>query len=121
MPRTVHFQLSGRAQQFVEEMEREGLSERDVFAKALGLLREVYKTRRIGLISHGYEESDAVEFIYGINVSNAKSKRANLGKPVPETYTATAAATGQSYYAAEEAVSSEFVELEPIDGMRTEE
>lgn len=69
MARTVRLKLSGTAETFLKAMEAEGLTERDVFAKALSILLDVRNTSRVALISEGHEDDDAVEFIYGINVS----------------------------------------------------
>lgn len=74
MVRTVQLKLTGKAEQFLNRLEQEGLTERDVFAKALSVLRDVHETKRVGLISEGYENTDIVEFFYGINVSQAERK-----------------------------------------------
>jgi len=54
-------------------LEQEGLTERDVFAKALSILGDVYNSKRVGRIAKGQEDSAAVEFLYGINVSPDES------------------------------------------------
>jgi hypothetical protein len=51
MARHVHLRLSRQAEAFVEEMEEQGLTERDVFANALGLLREVWTTGQVAMIT----------------------------------------------------------------------
>jgi hypothetical protein len=74
MTRTVHLQLTGKAEELLKQLEEEGLTERDVFARALSILNDVYQTKRVGRIVKGQEDSNAIEFLYGINVAPGESK-----------------------------------------------
>lgn len=51
MPRSITIKLSGLAESFIDEMKKEGLDEADVIAQGIGLLQEVWRTGRVGLIS----------------------------------------------------------------------
>jgi hypothetical protein len=74
MARTVHLKLSGKAEKFVKKLEEEGLMERDIFSKALSILNDVHKKKRVGLIAPGHETDEAVEYLYGINVTDDRAE-----------------------------------------------
>lgn len=74
MARIIRLKLTGQAETFINRMADEGLTERDVFARALSILQEVYQTKRVGLVAPGHEHSKAVQFIYGINVANQSER-----------------------------------------------
>lgn len=68
MPRTIHFRVEGGTEKFLQEMKDLGLSERDVFAKALGLLNLVHKTGRVAFLNQNATSMQAahavVDFVF---------------------------------------------------------
>jgi len=68
MATTVHLRLTGQAEEFLNLMRNNGFSERDVIAKALGVLHEVWASGRVARLKRGYEQSDAVEFVYSMSI-----------------------------------------------------
>lgn len=60
MAKKVHLRLTGRAEKFIEYMAEQGLTERDVIAKALWLLETAWKTQRVALLNNKFQ----VEYIF---------------------------------------------------------
>jgi hypothetical protein len=86
MATVVHLKLTGKAEAFLKKMKDEGLSEHDVFAKALTLLEDVYRTKRVVRIKEEFRGVyiEAVEFYYGINVhENKEEVVASITEAVP--------------------------------------
>ena len=73
MAKIVHLKLTGRAEKFMAEMLAQGLNEQDVFAKALTVLEDTYRTKCVARIKQSYlgRDIDAVEFFYGVNLSHS--------------------------------------------------
>jgi hypothetical protein len=73
LPRTVHLMLTRDAEDFVMTLEKDGLSERDIFAKALGLLRQAYTSERVVMLKEDadIEKSRDIEYIISV-VSDRK-------------------------------------------------
>ena len=80
MARTVHLKLTKDAEDFVKELEKKGLTERDIFAKALGLLQRAYISGRIAMVresavkEYGQVPSKDIEYVF-------KSRRAPQVRP----------------------------------------
>ena len=49
MAKKIHLRLIGEAEKFIDDMVEQGLTERDVIAKALWLFETAWKTQRIAL------------------------------------------------------------------------
>jgi hypothetical protein len=74
MARYVHLRLTGQAESFLADMERRGLTERDVFSNALGLLREAWTTKRVARLSAAASDStEGIEYIYELPLGEASS------------------------------------------------
>ena len=82
MPRTVHLTLTRDAEKFVRTLEEEGLSERDIFAKALGLLQRAYMSKRVVMAkeSVSLDKSEDIEYIFSV-VSDGRRKEETPGDP----------------------------------------
>ena len=89
MARTVHLRLTGKAEELLKRLEEEGLTERDVLARALSILSDVYQTKRVGRIVKGQEDSNAIEFLYGINVAPGESRTIVEDKGTPPSSSGT--------------------------------
>lgn len=50
MPERVDVRLSGKAKKLMNELRAQGLGEREVIARALGLLEEAYRTGRVARV-----------------------------------------------------------------------
>jgi hypothetical protein len=62
--RSINIRVSDKAEQFINEMARRGLNERDVIAKAVGLLRIAVETGRVALVNP-YGE---IEYYFSLDV-----------------------------------------------------
>jgi adenine-specific DNA methylase len=70
MAKTVHLQLTGEAEKLLNELAESGMSERQIIAKALGMLLIVHKTGRVALLKRGKLEEDianVVEYVFTIH------------------------------------------------------
>jgi hypothetical protein len=83
MPRTVHLTLTRDAEEFVRTLEKEGLSERDIFAKALGLLQRAYMSKRVVMARENVslDKSEDIEYIFSV-VSDGRRKEETPGPPL---------------------------------------
>lgn len=54
MSRTITIKLTGLAEKFISEMEKEGLNEADVIAQGIGILEEVWRTNRVALVKEEF-------------------------------------------------------------------
>ena len=61
MAKKIHLRLIGEAEKFIDDMVEQGLTERDVIAKALWLFETAWKTQRIALLNADCQE---VEYIF---------------------------------------------------------
>ena len=52
MARKVTVKLTGQAEEFFNTMRKSGMSEQDIMAKGLYILREVYTTGRVALVEN---------------------------------------------------------------------
>lgn len=57
MARTITIKLTGLAEKFISEMEKEGLNEADVIAQGIGILEEVWRTKRVALVKEEFWRS----------------------------------------------------------------
>ena len=74
MAKVIHLKLTGKAESFIEDMKKQGLNEQDVFAKALNVLEDIWKTKRVALIKETHlTEVDGIEYFYGINIHQDKT------------------------------------------------
>jgi|GEM_PF-6059070 hypothetical protein len=97
MSRTIHFRVEGETEKFLQEMNKAGLSERDVFAKALGLLNLVHKTGRVALLRPDAElrkyADELIDFVFTLEELEpakqkgfSKSSRSSRSKSVEFDY-----------------------------------
>ena len=61
MAKKIHLRLIGQAEKFIDDMVEQGLTDRDVIAKALWLFETAWKTQRIALLNADCQE---VEYIF---------------------------------------------------------
>jgi hypothetical protein len=54
MGRLITIRLTGLAEKFVSQMEKEGLTEADIIAQGIGLLEEVWRTKRVALVKEEF-------------------------------------------------------------------
>lgn len=55
MARTITLKLTGLAEKFIEEMEKQGLNEADVIAQGIGILEEIWRTNRVALVREDFQ------------------------------------------------------------------
>ena len=65
MPLKISIKLSGLAESFMSEMQKEGLNESDVISQAIGLLAEVWRTKRVALVKEEYLTNKSLESYNG--------------------------------------------------------
>ena len=65
MPLKISIKLSGLAESFMGEMQKEGLNESDVISQAIGLLAEVWRTKRVALVKEEYLTNRSLESYNG--------------------------------------------------------
>jgi hypothetical protein len=84
MPRTLTIHLSGPAEEFVDRMMKDQhLSDRDVIAKALGLLQIAVDSRRVGVVKPMYAGStEHVEYYFASELGQSSQKPDNPGAPI---------------------------------------
>ena len=80
MPKTIQIQITGETERLFHELANLGLTERQVFAKALGLVRIVHKTGRVALLKAGSENIEGleniIEYIFTLQSSEHRPKEA---------------------------------------------
>ena len=71
MAKTVTIKLTGLAEKFVEEMKNQGLTEGDVISQGLGILEQIWRTKRVALVkesfwleNNGYPSSTETQINY---------------------------------------------------------
>ena len=81
MARIVHLRLTKRAEEVLQTLEKEGLTEQDIFAKSLYLLEQAWKTRRLAMLREGTTPEDsAVEYVFSIGVLQTNTGFGRAGK-----------------------------------------
>jgi hypothetical protein len=73
---TLHLRLTGKAEKFIKLLMVEGLTEADILARALSILEDVWRIKRVGVIAKGFEKTKAVEYLYGINITEEPEQEA---------------------------------------------
>jgi hypothetical protein len=97
MARSITIKLTGLAEKFLTEMEKEGLNEADVISQGLGILAEVWRTNRVALVSQEfrneqrqnlYDDSKFIEYYFHIQTpkSMAPQKPDNPNSEIDINY-----------------------------------
>jgi hypothetical protein len=97
MGRSITIRLTGLAEKFLTEMEKEGLNEADVISQGLGILAEVWRTNRVALVSQefsneqrqsSYDNSNFIEYYFHIQTpkSMAPQKTDNPNSQIDISY-----------------------------------
>lgn len=94
MARTVHVRLTGNSEQLLKDLEKEGLNERDVISKALGLLDLAYRSERVALLEQSPDGTfnDKVEsllVIGGLDKQRALREKIEAAEEASELPSAT--------------------------------
>ena len=72
MARLIHLRLTKRAEELVQALEQDGLTEQDIFSKSLYLLELVRRSGRVAMLRIGVKPNDAaVEYIFSVGTTLA--------------------------------------------------
>lgn len=78
MAKTIHLKLTGEAEKLLKTLTSEGLTERDIFSKALGILSEVNQGR-VARLQKQYNIEEGIEYIYVLSSPWVTAKMDFLG------------------------------------------
>lgn len=87
---TINLKLTGEAEKLIKELrEKKGMTDADIIARALGLLAQVWRTKRVAMVGQDYSpaaEATAtaarVEYYFGFDEPEAGARQlANIERP----------------------------------------